>query len=460
MSQTEKKKSRGGKKKIAPSFKTYIYKVLKQVHPEKSISADAIGQIDEYIKVLAMRLSESARRSCLRVGKSTVGAAEISLASNLYISGELAKHAYSQSIKACAKFQSGKKKDSSPAKGKKKSKSTPDVKTSSVRREVQAGLQFSVALAEKYIREFGASGLNVSKNASVALAAILEYITTEIIELSGNVTGDQKKVTILIRHVFLAVESDEELVTLTKTLGIEFVGCGVVPFVHESLKPTKEKRAEQAARRRKNRGAKGKDGVKKTRKFLPGTKALAEINRRQRVTDTLLQKLPFDRDVRDIATNLNESRKLDLKGVHFGSGAVLVLQRFVEARVARLCAASVKMAVHGKRDGVNESDVLLAWEMTESQFPIGEESVTRIGKNGIERLAFQGGVKRKTKEMYEVLMRFIHSVLSTVLLQTLLIIRHQDVITVGIKHLRDAFRGMGINFTIPASMGKPRVKKN
>lgn len=455
MKQTNKKSR--SVRKVAPSFKTYIYKVLKVVHPGISISGDAIGQLDEYVKTMAMKLSEGARHACLRAGKSTVGAAEIELATNLYFPKELATHASKNANDACVKFREGKE-SSESSKGKKKTK---DGQVSSVRREVQAGLSFSVALAEKYIREFGTSELNVSKNASIVLASTLEYITAEIIELAGNLTKDHKKVTILIRYVFLAISNDEELQALSRSMGIEFVGSGVVPHIHDSLKPTKEKRAEQAARRRKNKSknpTQSNTGIKKPRKFLPGTKALLEINKHQRLTELLLQKLPFERDVRNIANSLNET--IGLKGIHFGSGSIIVLQRFVESRVAKICSASVDLAVHGQRDGVNGSDVMLAWKMTEPMFPYSESMVTEIGRNGIERLAFQGGVKRKSKDMYEVLMKFIYSIISTVLYRTLYIVQHQDVITVGVKHLRDAFRSLGINFTITPSMGKPRVKKS
>lgn len=71
------------------------------------------------------------------------------------------------------------------------------------------------------------------------LAAVLEYLTAEILELAGNASRDNKKSRILPRHVQLAVRNDEEL---SKLLGhVTISQGGVLPNIQSVLLPKKTK---------------------------------------------------------------------------------------------------------------------------------------------------------------------------------------------------------------------------
>jgi histone H3/H4 len=433
------------------SWRTYIHKVLKQVHPDTQISAKTLEQLDEFIKILARTLAESGRVACINSSKSTVGKAEITLAVQLHLPGELAKHALGELDKAVTKFQQSKSvKDDFDSEKEYKSRSAP------IRREQAAGLLFSVALAEKFIREFGASDLSVSKNSSVALAAVLEYTASEILELAGRVARDNKKVIITIRHVYLAIANDKELHKLISNLNIEFLGAGILPNIRTELLPSKEKRQKQAANRKKMAKAKGKND-KKSRKFLPGTKALLEIRKHQRSTELLLRKLPFERAIRAIADQLNINNVLQLDTIHFGGGSIEAIQHFVEKRVVNLCINAQDLAIHGNRDGVNDQDVKLAWKLTEPSIPFTQTEIEEIGENGIERLAYRAGIKRKGSGMYNMVRCYMYSLVNAILFQVLQFVKYRGVITVQIRDLQAAFQSLHINFTIPPTMGKPKI---
>ena len=72
------------------------------------------------------------------------------------------------------------------------------------------------------------------------MAAVLEYMTCEILELAGNAADEQKKKTIQPRHIQLALRNDEELNKLIAHASI--AEGGVIPGINNFLFPKKEKK--------------------------------------------------------------------------------------------------------------------------------------------------------------------------------------------------------------------------
>ena len=93
--------------------------------------------------------------------------------------------------------------------GKKKGKSTS--------RSAKAGLQFPVGRVARYLKKGGYSS-RVGGGAPVYMAAVLEYLCAEVLELAGNAARDNKKSRITPRHVQLAVRNDEELNPVPRAL--------------------------------------------------------------------------------------------------------------------------------------------------------------------------------------------------------------------------------------------------
>jgi len=105
-------------------------------------------------------------------------------------------------------------------------------RVNSVSRSSRAGLQFPVSRILRKMRDSNIAN-RYGQNAPIFLAAVLEYLTAEVLELSGNAAHDCRKGRINPRHIQLATRSDEELAKLLQNCTIP--ESGVLPHIHMAL---------------------------------------------------------------------------------------------------------------------------------------------------------------------------------------------------------------------------------
>jgi len=103
-------------------------------------------------------------------------------------------------------------------------------------RSVRAGLQFSVSRVARKLKA-QKMGKRIAAGAPVYMAAVLEYLVAEVVELAGNAARDNQKKRIIPRHLQLAIRNDEELSALLKNVTIS--QGGVLPHIHPNLLPKK-----------------------------------------------------------------------------------------------------------------------------------------------------------------------------------------------------------------------------
>lgn len=96
----------------------------------------------------------------------------------------------------------------------------------------KAGLQFPVGRMHRYLKDRMTSKGRVGATSAVYVAAVLEYLSAEVLELAGNASKDLRVKRITPRHLQLAIRGDEELDTLIKAT---IAGGGVIPHIHKSL---------------------------------------------------------------------------------------------------------------------------------------------------------------------------------------------------------------------------------
>ncbi|XP_056277167.1 late histone H2B.L4 [Pseudoliparis swirei] len=111
---SKKKGKSSGEKKVKrktkrrETYAMYIYKVLKQVHPDTGISSRAMSIMNSFVNDLFERIATEASRLAQYNKRSTITSREVQTAVRLLLPGELAKHAVSEGTKAVTKYTSSK----------------------------------------------------------------------------------------------------------------------------------------------------------------------------------------------------------------------------------------------------------------------------------------------------------------------------------------------------------------
>ena len=359
----------GAKKKPrALGFKTYINTILKQMHPNMGSRDLAKETIDEVLlQPLVKKIISVSRSMTVNRKEVTIQSKDIQAAVRSVLPGELAKHAVSEGTKTVTKYNA----------------SDPGVKGSPKSAASRAGLKIPPSLLGRFLRgEYVAGkktgGMRVSPTSGVYLAAVIEYIMAEILELAGNAARDYGKVQINNRHIYLSISGDEELDKLfMDDLKAIIPESGVIPHIHTTLLPkaktrreiydsdkdkyvkapltvaekAQNKRERERAKKRKEMRDAGEEVPKARNK--PGTVALRNIRKLQKSTDLIIPKANFKR----VAQEIMQEFRTDAR---FGADALSLLQTVVETYMVDVLEDTNLCAIHANRQVIMPKDVYLA----------------------------------------------------------------------------------------------------
>jgi histone H3/H4 len=92
--------------KMPNVYGVYIYRVLKQIHPDQGISKKAMSIMNSFVTDTFQKVALEAGRLCQYNKTCTLGSREVQSAVRLVLPGELSKHAVSEGTKAVTKYNS------------------------------------------------------------------------------------------------------------------------------------------------------------------------------------------------------------------------------------------------------------------------------------------------------------------------------------------------------------------
>nr|XP_033811840.1 uncharacterized protein LOC117365473 [Geotrypetes seraphini] len=329
VSKTPKKDGRKYKRRRKESYAIYIYKVLKQVHPDTGISSKAMGIMNSFVSDIFERIAGEASRLAHYNKRSTITSREIQTAVRLLLPGELAKHAVSEGTKAVTKYTSSNSNVDFKSKGQEILRLQLPIPRSANRTPPNIRLCFTALTNPGTGRAFHTcNGSQFLRSQSADKAQPIKVPSSDAAFYSLLFFVAKRKGR---RCVFGMARTKQ---TARKSTG------GKAP---------RKQLATKAARK----SAPATGGVKKPHRYRPGTVALREIRRYQKSTELLIRKLPFQRLVREIAQDF----KTDLR---FQSSAVMALQEASEAYLVGLFEDTNLCAIHAKRVTIMPKDIQLA----------------------------------------------------------------------------------------------------
>lgn len=420
------------------SFKVYIQRTLKSVLPALHITKSGLEALDSLIRTTAKQMVDRSLVLTTEGGKKTLSLPEVKASLSLTFPSELAARSDTFANNAAANFVQSEAE---------REKSETSEKVQAQTRESRCGLIFSVSAAEKYLRLHGHNGYNhVSATAPVYLAAVLQFLTEEVIRLTGVEVATNGKITMSVRHLFLALSKDAQLSRLISTLRLVFLEGGVEPHIEEKF-------LEKKKRKRLNVPVVDANGVKRAHRWRPGTKTLMEIRRLQKDGDLLMQRAPFSRLIREAGSSFYNDE------FRYTKDFITSLQSYVEDRLIRLMRCANKVTLHASRETVYAEDVTLTRELVEPNLVV-HEFTSSIPQAALRKMALRAGIKRYGDDSTVVYSTLVHSYVYSVMRDVVVCARLHKVQTLNTKLLLESLEMRGVHLSINAQKRRVTNRKN
>jgi histone H2B len=304
------------KKKKNHFFEIFILKVLKQISPVNNLTSNAKQQLNSFVCIFLKQVVHILFSLISYAKKKTYSVKEVENAMQFILSGDLRKNSLIEAEKAVIRYDSDLSKDSSS-------------------RQIKAGIIFPPSIIEKFLKHFSPCSVMVANNTPIYLATICEYIVSQILEVGVCYCKQDKRTRIIVRDIELGIQNDDELKELLSSVKVNFIGGGVVPYIHNSLLTQK-----------------------KAKKHT--TKLIKAIKMQQKLSNHLvLAKSSFERMVRHIVStnsfNCAQKNKID----KISKNVFIVLQYYIEQYIIKLLNKANFLTLHANRIKLMPIDIQL-----------------------------------------------------------------------------------------------------
>ena len=378
------------------------------------MTQQSLDAFDSILRYFAGLFATDARRLALCNDTKTISSREIQTAVQLLLTPELAKNAVTEGTNAVTKYSSFESSRQSD-----KQSEGDDFKAPKTMKQIKAGLVFSVSLVDnEYLRN---QGVNVGQGAPVYLAAVLEYLAAELLELSGNRARDDGRTRIQGRDIFHAVSNDPEFGTLFSRHNLELLGTGVVPNIDQRILISYE---EKSKTKKRNTAASG--GAKSAHRYRPGTVALREIRSQQKSTKLKLCNAHMQEACKEITKEFQAD-------VMMSQEARTALHYLVEQQVVRAFQRANQLCLHTGRTTMYVEDLQMA--LAGEGVVEGSGASLRFTQPPITLLARRAGIYRMSGEAWKCMKDYIHCLLTRYLRSAVLVLQHQGRQSINLKVL-------------------------
>jgi histone H2A len=336
-----KKEEDTKKKKKFRYYENYITKVLKKISEKSEITLNARQQLNNFIINLSKKISSTAIDLTEISKKKTISGKEVRNAVRIIMPNDLSNECLSFADESITHFENETK--SEPSGAVERLASRPegavenaglDSKSSS--RQSKAGIIFPPSISEKFLRRWGNSNIMVTSQAPIYLASVIEYIVTEILEDSNLTTVSENRVRITVRDMDLAVKRHSTLRELFVKNNFEFLGGGVVPFIHPNIKY--DKNGER-------------------------TNISHTISSYQNTGDCLMfAKHPFEQVIRGVVNSIKSDAKIS-------SDVLTLIQYYIEQWLVDVLRNANYIALYSNRLKVVPTDIEMVLALMEKRVP-------------------------------------------------------------------------------------------
>jgi histone H3/H4 len=217
-------------------FSHWIKFLLKRAHGGVVFSTDACSQINFILNTLAIMLIQEARSFASLNNEETITPKHLEYAIKEVMPADLAKHALKIATDSLTKNPDPTNPDGVASRLFPASKVHTLLK-GCIKMDI---VEHKTATGTRRVLKTGGCANRVSKDSSVYLAAVLEYMTEEYLELTTWSARDDNRKRITARDLQKVIENDEQLKDLKAKMGVDILGGGVMPHIYTALLPKKE----------------------------------------------------------------------------------------------------------------------------------------------------------------------------------------------------------------------------